>query len=135
MKTTITIEKEVDVKTVLVEAGVHWEDATVNGIEDTDGGRIPCRVGNLWCPEIDIDTGIITNWTKGVTADIHFKVCDSGSYYVKDAEGNVVLSREDNYVPNELIPGKFGDYIIMTIDENGKIAEWNPSLDDFMNED
>lgn len=85
-------------------------------------------------PEIDIDTGIITNWIKGVTADVHFKVCDSGSYYVKDAEGNVVLSREDEYVPNCLIPGKYGDYIIMTIDENGKIAEWNPSLDDFMNE-
>lgn len=134
MKATITIEKEVDVKTVLVKAGVYWEDATISGIEDTDGDRIPCRVGNLWCPEIDIDTGVIINWVKGVKASVHYKVCDSGSYYVKDADGNVVLSREDEYVPNDLIPGKYGDYIIMTIDENGKIAEWNPSLDDFMNE-
>lgn len=135
MKATITIEKKVDVKTVLVKAHVrYWEDATINGIIDTKGVLTPCRHGDLWCPEIDIDTGVITNWTKGVTADIHFKVCDSGSYYVKDSEGNVVLSREDEYVPNSLIPGEYGDYIIMTIDENGKIAEWEPSLDDFMNE-
>lgn len=135
MKATIKIEKEVDIKTVLVEAHVrYWEDATINGAADEDGTLTPCRKGELWCPEIDIDSGIIINWTKGVTADIHFKVCDAGSYYLKDAEGRVVLTRDNDYVPNNLIPGEYGDYIIMTIDENGKIAEWEPSLEDFNNE-
>jgi hypothetical protein len=132
MKATITIEKEVDVKTVIVKAHVrHWEDAIINGVEDEEGTLTPCREGELWCPLIDIDTGVILNWTKGVVASIHFKVCDSGSYFIKDADGIVVLSREDNYVPNSLIPGSFGDYIEMEIDENGKISDWNPSLDDF----
>jgi hypothetical protein len=136
MKATIKIEKEVDIKTVYVEAHVrYWEDATINGVVDEDGTLTPCRKGELWCPIIDIDTGIITNWTIGVTADVHLKVCDAGSYFLKDAEGNIVLSREDNYVPNCLIPGSYGDYIEMQIDENGKIANWEPSLDDFMNED
>lgn len=135
MKAIVTIEKEVDVKTVLVKAHVqYWEDATINGVDDEEGNLTPCRKGELWCPEIDIDTGIIINWTKGVKAEIHFKVCDGGSYYVKDVEGNVVLSIENDYVPNSLIPGSYGDYIVMTIDENGKIAEWRPSLDDFNND-
>jgi hypothetical protein len=135
MKATIKVEKEVDIKTVHVEAHVrYWEDATINGVVDEDGTLTPCRKGELWCPIIDIDTGIITNWTKGVTADVHFKVCDAGSYFLKDAEGNIVLSREDNYVPNCLIPGSYGDYIEMQIDENGKIANWEPSLDDFDDE-
>lgn len=132
MKATIKVEKEVDIKTVLVKAHVrYWEDATINGQMDEEGTLTPCREGDMWCPVIDIDTGVITNWTKGVTADVHFKVCDAGSYYLKDAEGNVVLKRENDYVPNSLIPGSFGDYIIMHIDENGKIANWSPSLDDF----
>lgn len=127
MKATITVEKEVDIKTVHVEAHVrYWEDATINGVVDEDGTLTPCRKGELWCPVIDIDTGVITNWTKGVTASVHFKVCDAGSYFLKDAEGKIVLSIEGDYVPNKLIPGSYGDYIIMQIDENGKIANWNP---------
>ena len=39
------------------------------------------------------------------------------------------LSIEEDYVPNRLIPGEYGDYIIMTIDENGKIAEWETPAD------
>lgn len=132
MKSVITIEKEVDIKTVEVRAHVrHWEDATINGVEDEEGKLTPCREGDLWCPIIDMDSGVIRNWPKGTTASVHFKVCDGGSYFLKDADGNVVLSREDDYVPNELIPGSYGDYIEMQIDENGKIADWNPSLEDF----
>jgi len=135
MKATVTIEKEVDIKTVEVRAHVrYWEDSEINGVPDEKGTLTPCREGELWCPIIDIDTGVILNWIKGVKANVHFKVCDAGSYFLKDAEGKVVLSREDDYVPNELIPGSYGDYIEMSIDENGKIADWTPSLGDFINE-
>lgn len=137
MKAIIKVEKEVELKTVLVKAGVrYWEDGQVNGVEDTDG-IIPCRDGDCWCPEIDIDNGIILNWTKGVKADVHYKVCDEGSYYLKDDGGNVVLSIEQDYVPNELIPGKYGDYIIMQIDESGVIVNWpkNPSIENFIVEE
>lgn len=136
MKATIKVEKEVDIKTVLVKANVrYWEDAVINGEPDEEGTLTPCRQGDLWCPEIDIDSGVILNWKQGVKADIHFKVCDAGSYYLKDQDGNVVLKREDDYVPNELVPGSYGDYIEMHIDENGKITNWNPSLEDFNCED
>jgi len=138
MKTTVEIKKEVEIKTLKVVAGVrYWEDATVDGIEDEDGDLIPCRDGDAWCPIIDIDSGIITNWTQGVKADVHYKVCDSGSYYLLDAEGAVVLAIEDNYVPKMMCPKEngFGDYIIMEIDETGKIANWKQTLDGFSEED
>lgn len=132
MKATVTVKKEVEVKFVKVHAGArYWEDSTVNGVEDTNGKLIPFREGDYWCPVIDIDSGKIIGWPQGTTAEIHYKVCDDGSYYLLDADGNTVLSIEDNYVPNCLIPGEDGDYIIMSIDETGLIEEWSPSFIDF----
>lgn len=133
-KVRITKEQEVDLKTLIVKARVrYWEDGIVNGIEDSDGSLIPCRKGDIWCPVIDIDSGIITNWEKGKTAKIHYKVCDSGSYYVHDEKVNLVLEIEGDYVPKIMCPKDkgYGDYIIMDIDANGKIAGWKPTFDEF----
>ena|ERR1051325_11086333 len=137
MKATIKIEKEVEIKTLKATVSEpDWEDATINGIEDEDGDRIPCRVGNDWCPIIDIDTGIITNWIKGVTANIHYKVCDSGVYELIDSDGRTVATNE-GYVPTIMCPegNGFGDYIKMKVDENGQIAKWWPIINDFFEED
>lgn len=138
MKVKIKVEKEVELKTLLIKAEVlYWEDATVNGVKDESGDLIPCRVKDEWCPEIDIDSGLILNWAKGVSADVHYNVCDAGSYYLNDENGNVVLSIEDDYVPNKLIPGEYGDYIIMNINEDGFITNWskNPDIIDFLDEE
>jgi hypothetical protein len=139
MKVTIKVEKEVEIKTLAIAANVrYWEAATINGIEDEDGTLTPCKDGDLWKPVIDIDTGIIQNWEQGKKANIHFKVCDEGSYYLKDENGVTLLSIEDNYVPKIAYPERngYGDYIIMNIDESGKIDNWNPDIEDFLeNED
>lgn len=82
-----------------MKAGVrYWEDSTVNGVEDEKGDLIPCRDGEYWCPEIDIETGQIRNWKTGTVADIHYKVYDDGEYWIVDAEGKTVLKKE-GYVP------------------------------------
>ena len=138
MKATVKIEKEVELKTLVVKAGVrYYEDATVNGVEDTEGDLIPCKQGELWCPIIDIDSGVITNWKQGVKAEIHYKVCDCCGWELKDEKGEVVLSAEDGYVPSTLCPKEsgYGDYIIMDIDENGMIADWDFDIDNFTNEE
>lgn len=138
MKVKIKVEKEVEIKYCQVKAAVrYWEDATINGLEDVDGDLTPCREGELWCPQINVDTGVIVNWEQGKTASVHFKVCDAGSYYLQDEYGNNVLFIEEDYVPNKLIPGEYGDYIIMNIDENGKIAEWKTpaNFSDFFNDE
>jgi hypothetical protein len=125
-KVTLKVVKEFDAKYLVVEAEVrHWEDATVNGEDDELGTKIPCREGNAWCPVIDIDTGQIINWTSGIKANIHYKVCDAGIYELQTADNELIV-RKDGYVPWCLSPGGngYGDYIIMNIDENGVIENW-----------
>jgi hypothetical protein len=127
MKTKIKVEQEVDVKVLSVSAGVrYWEDGEVNGESDTESGTMPCKKGEMWCPEIDIETGRILNWTEGVTARVHYKVCDAGVYILSDANGNTV-SELEGYVPECMCPAEngYGDYIIMEIDAKGMIKDWS----------
>lgn len=137
MKTIIKIEKEVELTILQVKAGVrYWNDSEVNGEPDTENGEnIPCKIGQLWSPEIEIETGKILNWKQGVKAEIHYKVVDCCGWELKDEKGEVVLSTDDGYVPQTLCPKDrgYGDYIIMDIDENGMIANWSFDIDDFTN--
>lgn len=126
----INVKKEVPVKYLHANCGVrYWEDANVNGIEDTDGTLIPCRDGDLWCPVIDLDTGKIEGWPEGTTASIHYKVCDNGIYTLLNANREKVTSI-DGYVPSMLCPKDncYGDYIIMDIGHDGVIAGWKVNL-------
>ena len=56
---------------------------------------------------------------------------------IKDETGTTLLSESDGYVPNTLCPNKngYGDYIKMTIDENGVIQNWKFKISDFIEED
>jgi hypothetical protein len=135
MKTKIKIEKEVELKTLIVDAGArYWEDTSVDDVDDTNGDLIPCREGERWKPIIDIETGVITNWKQGVKANVHYKVCDDGIYHLADEKGDIVLTK-DGYVPGilDLDGESYGDYIILEIDETGKINNWNndPDIKDF----
>lgn len=138
MKATIKVSKEVDIKYLRIEARVrYWDGATVNGVSDSENGdMIPCKDGDLWKPVIDIDEGRIINWRQGTTADVSYKVCDQGEYFLLDTDRKVVLSLEGGeYVPNKLIPDRdsYGDYITMKIDETGRILNWYkyPSIEEF----
>lgn len=119
----------------VVDARVrYWEDATVNGVSDVDGNLIPCRVGNSWMPSIDLASGKILGWPQGTEADIHYKVCDDGDYWLADAAGNKLLKWGGDYVPDRLLcvgDRGFGDYIILYVKEDGAIAGWIPPVIDF----
>ena len=137
MKVTIKVEKEFDLKFLRVKANVrYWDDSQLDGEDDTEG-NMPCALDGLWCPEIDIEKGIIFNWKEGSTAEIHYKVSDECGWELIDKDLNIALSVEDGYVPDTLCPkgDGYGDYIIMNIDENGKIENWNFDINDFTNED
>jgi len=142
MKVELTGTKEFDVKILEVQANVrYWEDAEIDGVEDTNGDLTPCRKGDLFCPRIKVETGEIVNWKKGKKAKIHFKVCDEGTYILKDAENNII-HRQESYVPEMLCPAGdgYGDYIIMSVDENGMIENFKVDFDgmlerDFNNQD
>lgn len=137
MKVTFSTKQSVPVRYLKAKCGVrYWEDAKVNGVEDADGTLIPCRDGDYWCLLIDLESGEIENWTPGVTASVHYKVCDDGEYVLLNEERQEVR-KIDGYVPVMLSPkdNGFGDYVIMDIDENGMIQGWKVDLLCFEKED
>lgn len=137
MKIEITETHEVEVKYLQVLAGVrYWEDSSVDGQEDTNGDLIPCRESDTWKPLIELETGKIINWKQGITADIHYKVCDDGVYQLLNEE-KIIIKEIDGYVPTIMSPKSsgYGDYIIMDIDKDGIISNWNVDLNEFSEEE
>lgn len=155
MKVELIESQLFDVRYIKADAGVrYWEDAEVNGENDIDfyeskgGGtpKIPCAVKvkdkpttciysdhYRWQPIIDVNTGNIVNWEKGVKAIVHYKVCDDGKYSLLDKNRKEIISI-DSYVPEVLCPNNegHGDYIIMIVDQDGFIKDWHCSKDDLI---
>lgn len=136
MKVKVKREVVMDATTILVDTYVRrWEDTDVNG--QPDNGyvpKIPCAVKSAnsgiyyWKPVIDIETGQILNWQQGVTANVHYKVCDEFACKVIEQIAGItnLIKDYDGYVPNFMCPKEEpdGDYIVMDIDENGYIKDW-----------
>jgi len=105
----------------------YWEDATVNGTEDTDGTLIPARVNENWRPVIRLADGLVMDWPQGTTADIHYKVCDAGEYWLLDDERKRVAKWAGFYVPGDFLChgyNGYGDYIIFKVGADGLIAQY-----------
>lgn len=145
MKRKIKVEQEIDL--AIADCTIFardWEDSEINGVEDdADNPQMPCVIiadedkrQLAWCPVVNLDNGQITNWQKGVTASIHYKSCDENCIHILDRECNVVKEYE-GYVPCFLCPkaNGFGDYVIMDIDENGFIQNFNNNLDDVFDDE
>jgi hypothetical protein len=104
----------------------YWEDANVNGDRDFDGTLIPFRYGDLWAPTIRLSDGKVMDWPEGMTAWIHYKVCDEGEYWLRSASRRL-FKYKDYYVPDSYLchgGGGFGDYIILNIGSDGIIKDW-----------
>ena len=113
----------------------YWEDATVNGDEDTEGDLIPLKQGNRWVPVIRLADGFIAGWPQGVSADIHYKVCDQGEYFLINAALQRVSKYRSYYVTDMLSVGDdgYGDYIILKVNGDGFIEGWTrPVIDEEM---
>lgn len=118
MKALIPTTKEVEITHVLVTLPVRYDEEDIPN-------DFPLRQGKKWEAKIEIDTGKIIGWPDGQAGEIEYmKVCDEGSYALLDASGAVVLSIEQNYVPHGLIPGEYGDYVTLKINDQGIITNW-----------
>jgi hypothetical protein len=125
MKLHINKPTEIDVRHVLVSIPLRYDD------EDSMPKVFPLRSGDTWLAKIDLETGRIVNWPEESTGkfQVHEKVVDAGSYALLDDKDQQVASLQD-YVPNSIIPGSFGDYVEIEI-ENGVITNWRkPDADD-----
>lgn len=114
-----------------IEVSAHvryWEDARMNGIADTDG-RIPLRNGDMWELEIELANGLILGWPEGTEADVHYKVCDAGLYWLLDENRGRIAKWSGHYVPSSILcvgADGWGDYIIFKVGQDGKVTGWQP---------
>ena len=133
-----TEAQSVPVKFLVAEMKVrYWEDASVNGVEETEEEtQIPFKKNNMWTLKIELETGKILNWPANTTAKTHYKICDAGTYSLLDENDNIVAEIKD-YVPSILYPNAkgYGDYVILDINETGHINHWNPNLSAFEDRD
>ncbi len=129
MKTTKLIKTEINITHVRVIVPVRYDEEDIPN-------DFPFRNDDTWEVLINVDTGLIEGWPEGRKERVQMKVCDGGTYILLD-DGEEVERIECNYVPNRLIPGEYGDYIDLRIDESGKITNWptRPNVDAFFLED
>lgn len=133
MKTELTIPQFYEVEYLRAKIGVrYWEDGEIDGEGDEDGSKTPCKEGDYWVPIIHLNTGRITNWEQGKTASIHYKSCDDNVFTLLDLALNEVIEIE-GYVINMMCPAEhgFGDYVIMDIDADGYIQNFQVDFSEF----
>ena len=85
---------------------------------------------------IEVDTGKVISWQGDEPVSIFDKVRDAGVYTLFDSNGNEVQKIDNDYVPNDLIPGDYGDYINIEINADGFVTNWpkHPSVLEFFPE-
>lgn len=139
MKAKMNLPVEVEISYIRVNAYIpFWEDAYVNGVaDDNDSPTIPCAssCNCYWQPLIEIETGQVLNWQKGVSAETNYKVRDRFKCDFLDEKNETVKSFR-GYVPEFMYPGKNGweDYIMLNINEEGYIERWDKNLvEEFLN--
>jgi len=131
MKATVKIAKEFVFTHIELDVPMRYEDQQdeFQGMPGYDGKERRLRL--ILC----LDTRTVIGWPQGKTADIHLKVTDEGTYELMAGARSWTL---EDYVP-DLIPGEYGDYIVMKVDEEGRVFEpdgyggyypWRPQLED-----
>lgn len=73
---------------------------------------------------IEVDTGKVVSWQGSEPVNIYDKVRDNGVYTLFGTDGLEVGKIDNYYVPNDLIPGDYGDYINLEINADGVITNW-----------
>jgi len=120
---------EIEVAFVSIEVPVRY------GTEDIPDD-FPLRRGDMWRATVNIDTGQIQEWPKGKSGRLQMKVVDEGSYTLLAPDGSVIDSIEQNYCPNAMVPGRYGDYVgrygdyvDLEINADGVVTNWPKHAD------
>lgn len=117
---------EFDIAVIRIEVPVRYGEEQIPN-------DFPLRRGDMWRAVVDVDTGKIKDWPQGRHGLLRLKVVDQGTYTLFDPTGNQIAEIAQDYVPNEAIPGEYGDYIKLDILGDGVIANWfsEPSFEEF----
>lgn len=126
MKATVLIPTEIEIKYIDVSLAVRYDDEDIPY-------DFPLREGNMWNATIEIDSGKIKDYPHNHPYKIFMKVVDQGIYILCDENRKEVARIENNYVPHGVVPGEYGDYVDLNINEHGIITNWpkNPDVSEF----
>lgn len=113
---------EIDIRYVSIDVAVRYGEENIPN-------DFPLRAGDVWKAIIDIDTGQIHDWPIGQSGELSMKVCDQGTYQLLDENMILIAAIEEDYVPHGVVPGRYGDYIELNIDANGRITNWPKRVD------
>jgi hypothetical protein len=135
MKATVKVKTEVEIKSVIICIRPRY-------IGDSDEDDMPtdfpllCPSKTQWVANVDIESGQIAGWPIGEKREMSVKVCDAGRYTLRDILGNNIAVI-NGYVPNGVVPGEYGDYVDLKIDENGFITNWpkHPDISAFFKDE
>jgi hypothetical protein len=108
----------------------------VNYGEEEIPNDFPFRKNDSWSVVVELDTGMIVDWPKGKSADVHLTVKDGGTYELVGNDGRIVAAIEGDYVPHGIVPGSYGDTVELKIAADGCVTNWprTPSAKDFFHE-
>ena len=125
MKFTIQHPTEIDVATIELILPIRFGDEDMSY-------NFPLRQGDVWRATVDIDTGKIHDWPVGRSGKLYEKVVDGGTYALFNADG-ILVAQISDYVPHGVVPGDWGDYVDLKINEQGVITNWptDPDVAEF----
>ncbi len=125
MKTKALVEKEFEFDRIRIHIRVKSDDIT------PEEEPLPFLNENgSWDITVDIDTGRIREWPTGQGPfDIYAKPVDTGVYQLFKKGQSEPAYKLSGYVPHGIIPGEFGDYVDLQINEDGVITNWPKSPD------
>lgn len=121
MKVTVRQPTEIELVSLRMTLPVNYD-------EEDMPNDFPFRKNDMWTVWIDLDTGKIRDW-PGPSHDLHMKVTDQGTYELFGKDGQRVAAIEQDYVPHGIVPGSYGDYVVLNIEEDGTITNWPRRLD------
>lgn len=122
MKVVVNMPREIDIKYLSLKLPVLYDDEDI-------AYDFPLRKGDMWEAIVDLDTRTIQNWHQGKAETLSMKVCDEGVYFLYDEYMQPIADISENHVPHGVVPGEYGDYVHLEIDESGKILNMPTRLD------
>lgn len=128
LKVRRTVMQEVDVGAVVLQLPVRY------GTEDM-GNDFPGRCGDVWWALIDLrddGTAYLRYWPeKRGRCELQMKVTDGGIYKLlgPGPDGVFIACLAYEYVPHGVVPGRYGDYVHLDIQPDGRIANWPRQMD------
>ena len=130
MKVEIKTIKTYDVKYIAFTIPIYYGDLNWSE-KDNEFCNKYYSDADLLSIKIDIENGIVTDWTHQELNDIfsiYSKVRDEGTYKLYDDQHNEIVSYQ-GYVPDILscVDEGYGDYLSMNISPDGRIDKWNSS--------